>query len=53
MRPYDFKRSPEDRATVARWRRGALVFYGSIGLMVVVVVAVAHFARLAMQFASR
>jgi hypothetical protein len=53
MRPYDFKQSPEDQATVARWRRGVLMFYGSIGLILVAVMTVAHVAHIAIQFASR
>jgi len=53
MRPANFKRSPEDQATIARWRRGVLMFYGSIGLVLAAVMTVAHFAHVAMQFASK
>jgi hypothetical protein len=53
MRPHDFARSPADQATITKWRRGLLMFYGSVGFVLVAVVAVAHFAHIAMQFASR
>jgi hypothetical protein len=53
VRPQDFKRSPEDEATIARWRRSVLMFYGSIGLVLAAVMTAAHFARVFAQFASR
>jgi hypothetical protein len=53
MKPFDFERSPEDQATIARWRRSLLMFYGSIGLALIVVVTAAHIAHVAPLFASR
>jgi hypothetical protein len=53
MRPFDFKRSPEDEATFRKWRRGMVTFYACIGLVVTAVVIAAHFADVAMHVASR
>jgi hypothetical protein len=53
MKPFDFERSPEDQATVARWRRRVLVFYGSVGLALIAVVTAARIAHVATLFASR
>jgi hypothetical protein len=53
MRLHDFKRSPEDQATIAKWRRGMLMFYGSVGLALATVMTVAHFAHVATQSAGR
>jgi hypothetical protein len=53
MRPYDFRQSPHDQATITRWRRGVLMFYGSIGLVLAAVMTVAHFTHLATQLAHR
>jgi hypothetical protein len=52
-RSSDFKRSPEDAATFRTWRRGMVMFYGAIGLVVMVAVIAAHFADVAMHVASR
>jgi hypothetical protein len=51
-KPFHFKRSPEDEATYAKWRRGMCVFYGCIGLVVTSVFFGAHFSRLALQIAG-
>jgi hypothetical protein len=48
-----FKRSPDDEATFGKWRRGVPMFYGSVGLALAAVMTVAHFARVAMEFANR
>lgn len=53
MKPYDFERSPEDQATIAKWRRSVLMFYGGIGLVLIAIVAAAHIAHVAPLFASR
>jgi hypothetical protein len=53
MKPFDFERSPEDQATIAKWRRGVLMLYGTIGLALIAVVAAAHIAHVAPLFASR
>jgi hypothetical protein len=53
MKPFDFERSPEDQATIARWRRRVLMFYGSVGLALIAVVAAAHIAHVAPLFANR
>jgi hypothetical protein len=53
MRPYDFDRSAEDRATIARWRRRVLTFYGGIGAALIAIVAAAHIAHVGPLFASR
>jgi hypothetical protein len=53
MKPHDFARSPADQATITSWRRGVLMLYGSVGLVLVAVIAGAHFAHVAMQIASR
>ena len=53
MKPFDFERSPEDQATIARWRRRVLVFYGSVGLALLAVVTAARIAHVATLFASR
>ena len=52
-RSFDFKRFPEDAATFRKWRRGMVMFYGSIGLMVMAVVILVHVADVAMHVASR
>jgi hypothetical protein len=52
MKPFDFERSPEDQATIAKWRRAMLMFYGSVGLGLIALVA-AHIAHVAPLFASR
>jgi hypothetical protein len=52
-RSFDFKHSPEDEATLRKWRRGMAMFYGTIGLVVMAVVIAAHFADVAMRVASR
>ena len=53
MKPFDFERSPEDQATIAKWRRGVLMLYGGIGLALIAVVTAAHIAHVAPLFASR
>jgi hypothetical protein len=53
MKPFDFERSPEDQVTIARWRRGVLMVYGSIGLALVALVTAVHLAHVAPLFASR
>jgi hypothetical protein len=53
MNRFDFKRSPEDEATLRKWRRGMVMFYGSIGLVVMAAVIAAHFADVATHVASR
>jgi hypothetical protein len=53
MKPHDFEQSHEDQATIARWRRRVLVFYGSVGLALIAVVAAVHIAHVAPLFASR
>ncbi len=53
MKPIDFERSPEDQATIAKWRRGVLIFYGSVGLALIAIVAAAHIAHVVPLFASR
>ncbi len=50
---FDFKRSPEDEATFRDWRRRIVIFYGGIGLVVTVVVIVAHLVNVAPHIASR
>jgi hypothetical protein len=52
IKPVNFERSPEDKATYAKWRRGMFIFYGSIGLVAVAVVLAAHFSRVALQVAG-
>jgi hypothetical protein len=52
-RPFEFRHSPQDAATFRRWRRGMAMFYGSVGLLVVVMLVVAHFADVALHVASR
>jgi len=49
---FNFKGSPEDAATYARWRRGMCIFYGCIGLVVAGIVFSAHLSRLAFQLAG-
>jgi hypothetical protein len=49
MNRPSFKRSPEDEATYAKWRRGMFIFYGSIGLVAVAIILVTHFSRAAFQ----
>jgi hypothetical protein len=51
-KPFNFKRSPEDAATYAKWHRGICIFYGCIGLVVASVFLAAHFSRLAFQLAG-
>jgi hypothetical protein len=51
-KPSYLKRSPEDAATYAKWRRGMCIFYGCIGLVVAGVFLAAHFSRLAFQLAG-
>jgi hypothetical protein len=51
-KPFNFKRSLEDAATYAKWRRGVFIFYGCIGLAVVGIVFAGHFSRLAFQLAG-
>jgi hypothetical protein len=51
-KPFNFKRSPEDAATYAKWRRGMCIFYGCIGLVVASVLLAAHFSHLALQLAG-
>jgi hypothetical protein len=53
MNRSDFKRSPDDETTFRTWRRGMVMFYGAIGLVVTVAVITAHFADAAMHVASR
>jgi hypothetical protein len=52
-KPFDFRLSPQDAATFRRWRRGMVVFYGSVGLLVAAVLIAAHFADVALHVASR
>jgi hypothetical protein len=47
-----FRRSPEDEAIYAKWRRGVLIFYGCIGLAVITVAAVARLSGVAFQAAA-
>jgi hypothetical protein len=47
-----FAGSPEDKATYAKWRRGIVIFYGSVGLVAVAVFLAAHFSYLALQLAG-
>jgi hypothetical protein len=49
---FDRSGLPEDKATYARWRRGAIILYCSIGLVVVAVIAAAHWSRLVDQLAA-
>jgi hypothetical protein len=49
----DFMISPEDKATLVRWRRGVAVFYGSIALFVAAALVLDHFARVAVAVAGR
>jgi hypothetical protein len=53
MKPYDLEQSPEDQATIAKWRRRVLMFYGSVGLALIAIVAAAHIVHVAPLFASR
>jgi hypothetical protein len=46
-----FAGSPEDKATYAKWRRGIVIFYGSVGLVAVAVFLAAHFSHLAFHAA--
>jgi hypothetical protein len=46
---FNFKRSPEDEATYAKWRRAVLIFYGCIGL---VAVAIAQYSGAPVQLAG-
>ena len=50
---FDFKRSPEDEATFRKWRRGMVMFYGSIGLVATAAVIAARFVEAALHVASR
>jgi hypothetical protein len=50
---FDFKRSREDEATFRTWRRGMVMFYGGIGLVVTTAVIAAHFVNVAMHVATR
>jgi hypothetical protein len=52
-RSSDFKRTPADEATFRKWRRGMVMFYGCIGVVVMAAVIAAHFADVAMHVASR
>jgi hypothetical protein len=52
-RSFDFKRSPEDKATFRKWRRGMVMFYGGVGLVVTTAVIAAHFVNVAMHVATR
>jgi hypothetical protein len=47
-----FANSPEDEATYVKWRRGMMIFYGSIGLLAVAVFLAAHFSHPALQLAG-
>jgi hypothetical protein len=51
-KPSNFKRSPADAATYAKWRRGICIFYGCIGLVMAGVFLAAHLSRLAFQLAG-
>ena len=53
MKPFDFERSPDDQATIVKWRRRVLMFYGGVGLVLIAVVAAAHIAHVVPLFASR
>jgi hypothetical protein len=44
--------SPEDEATYVKWRRGMVIFYGSIGLVAVAAFLAAHFSHPALQLAG-
>jgi hypothetical protein len=52
-RSLDSTRSPEDEATFRKWRRGLVMLYGGIGLVVTAAVIAVHFAAIAMHVASR
>jgi hypothetical protein len=52
-RSFDFKRSPEDEATLRKWRRGMVMFYGSIGLVLTAAVIAVRFVEAALHVASR
>jgi hypothetical protein len=39
---FDLGDSPEDRATYAAWRRGVIIFYCFIALVVVAAIAAVH-----------
>jgi hypothetical protein len=47
-----FASSSEDEATYAKWRRGMVIFYGSMGLVAVAVFLAAHFSHPALQLAG-
>jgi hypothetical protein len=51
--PNKYASSPEDHATYVKWRRGVLIFYGCIGLVMVAAIAVAEFAGIAVQIAHK
>ena len=49
---FDLSVLPEDKATYARWRRGVIIVYCCIGLVVAAGLAAAHSSRLADQLAG-
>jgi hypothetical protein len=49
---FDLIVLPGDRATYARWRRGVIIVYCSIGLVVAAGLAAAHSSRLTDQLAG-
>jgi hypothetical protein len=49
---FDLRGLPEDKETYVRWRRGAIILYCCIGLVVVACIAAAHSSRLANQLAG-
>jgi hypothetical protein len=51
-KPFNFKRSPEDKATYAKWRNAVLTFYGCISLVAVVVAVAAHYSGVPVQLAG-
>jgi hypothetical protein len=50
---FDFKHSPEDERTFRTLRRGMVMFYGGVGLVVTTMVIAAHFVNVAMHVATR
>jgi hypothetical protein len=49
---FNFKRSPEDEATYAKWRRAVIIFYGCVGLVAVATAIAIQYSGVPVQWAG-